>query len=382
LAEVLVDHGHEVTVVTGFPRYNVDEVDEKYRGKLLMREEVDGIQVIRLLLTHALGRRFLIRKMEYFLVFPIFFLGALLAGPQDVAVVYSPPVPVGMSAYLLQKIRGTPFVLNVQDLHPQALIDLGFLKNKMLISVLRKMEQLVYQAASFITVHSKGNEQYLLEHGVDADKAVVVGNWVDTEVIRPAERLNGFREEYNLGEDFIVSFAGTMGTSQDLWTVIQAADSLREVGDLRFVLVGDGVEKPNLEREAARLELENVVFLPMQPREKYPQVLAASDVCLVTLKKSVVTPVVPSKLLSIMAAGRPAVLSVFLGGDAPEIVKEAEAGRCVEPENAEQLSSALLELYRNPSLARQLGRNARAYAEQYFSKEACIARYESLFEQI
>jgi len=139
--------------------------------------------------------------------------------------------------------------------------------------------------------------------------------------------MNGFREEQGLGDAFVVSFAGVLGHSQDLDVVLEAARILNggrwkmedgswkaEGGDwqsairnpqseILFLIVGDGVEKARLEAKAQQMGLDNVRFLPMQPREKYPAVLHASDVCLATLHAEVKTPVVPSKILSIMAAG-------------------------------------------------------------------------------
>jgi len=117
----------------------------------------------------------------------------------------------------------------------------------------------------------------------------------------------------------------------------------------------------------------------MQPREKYPSVLHASDVCLVTLSKEVVTPVVPSKLLSIMAAGRPVIASLNLDGDTPKIVEAAQCGYCVEPENPEALAEAILKLYNDKSLGEEFGKNGRAYAEKNFSRTACVEKYEQLF---
>jgi len=382
LGRMLTKKGYDVTVVTGFPRYNVRVVDKKYGNKLIFRETIDGISVLRVPILPFPKRMLFVRKMEYLFVPVGLFVGGLIAGKHDVAVLYSPPVTIGLAASLLKKVRKIPFILNVQDIHPQALIDIGFLKNRVIIWVLKFIEKLNYKEARFITVHSEGNKEYLVKQGVSEEKLIVIPNWVDTELIRPSPKMNSFREKYNLGDDFVVSFAGIMGTSQDLATVIEAACLLKDYNKIKFLLVGDGVERPYLEKEVSERNLRNVIFAPMQPREKYPAVLAASDVSLVTLKKNVVTPVVPSKLLSIMASGRPVIASLDLRGDAPEIIREAGCGLVVEPENPKKLAKAVLRLYNNPELCNEMGRKGRKYSVENFSLEACIAKYEELFRKV
>lgn len=382
LSVILRKKGYDVTVVTGFPRYNVTVMDEKYKNKLFFAEAVDGISVLRVPIVPFMKRTLFVRKIEYFLLPVGLFVGGLMAGRHDVAILYSPPVTIGLASSLLKQISKIPFIFNVQDIHPQALIDIGFLRNKFLIQVLRLIERLSYKNASFVTVHSDGNREYLAKRGVSVDKLVVVPNWVDTELIRPLPKMNNFSKRYNLSDNFVVSFAGIMGTSQDLITVLKASHLLKSYNSIKFLLVGDGIEKPALEKEARKRNLSNVIFAPMQPRERYPSVLAASDVSLVTLKKNVVTPVVPSKLLSIMASGRPVIASLDLKGDAPEIIREAGCGMVVEPENPEKLAEAILKLYNNPELCKEMGVKGRRYAVENFSPEVCVAKYEELFEKV
>jgi glycosyltransferase involved in cell wall biosynthesis len=176
-----------------------------------------------------------------------------------------------------------------------------------------------------------------------------------------------------------------LGYSQDLDIVLEAARILKDENpqsDILFLIVGDGVERPRLEAKARQMGLNNVRFLPMQPREKYPAVLHASDIGLVTLHAEVRTPVVPSKILSIMAAGRPVVAAMNLDGDGPRLIAEARCGLCVPPEDPRALAGAVLKLYHDASLREELGRNGRQYAEEYLSLDRCVARYEVLLQQV
>ncbi|GAI04311.1 unnamed protein product, partial [marine sediment metagenome] len=183
----------------------------------------------------------------------------------------------------------------------------------------------------------------------------------------------------NLNSKFVVSFAGVMGFAQGLNIVIDCAELLKSYKDILFLLVGDGVKKDGLIKKAEDMQLNNIKFLPPQHREVYPSILFASDICLVTLDKSVKTPVVPAKLLNIMASGRPVVASMNLKGDAPKIIKAAKCGYCVESDDVEGFSKAILKLYHNPELKDEFGMNGRKYAVKHFSRKVCIEKYEKLF---
>ena len=387
LGRALVERGHEVTVLTSMPGYHALGPLEKYKGKKRIKEDMDGMEVVRVATPQPPRHLLVGRALWQFGGALAFFLAGLALPSHDVAIVYSPPLPLGLTAWGLKKLRGIPFILNVQDLFPQSIIDLGLLRNRWLIRFFEAMERFVYQQANAITVHSEGNRQHIARKlGIEkAEKVRVIPNWVDTRFIQPGPRVNWFREDYNLGNAFIVSFAGVLGYSQDLDIVLEAARILKDENpqsDILFLIAGDGVERPRLEAKARQMGLNNVRFLPMQPREKYPAVLHASDIGLVTLHAEVRTPVVPSKILSIMAAGRPVVAAMNLDGDGPRLIAEARCGLCVPPEDPRALAGAVLKLYHDASLREELGRNGRQYAEEYLSLDRCVARYQALLQQI
>ena len=383
LALDLAVAGHQVTVVTGVPRYNLpDGVRERYKRRLFARETVGGVEVLRLPVFPVPRRVPLLRGLEQLLIAITYAFGSLIKGRPDVTLVYSPPLPLGLSAYVVSKLYGAPFILNVQDIYPQTAIDLGLLKNPALIAMAERMERFVYRRASMITTHSEGNREVLGDKGVAPEKVVVIPNWVDTEQIRPEQRSNGFRESHALGDKFVVSFTGIMGFAQGLETVLNAAHILREHQDILFLMVGDGSLKDVLVAQARELGLPNTKFLPMQPQKEYPHVLAASDVSLVSLGSRVRTPVVPAKLMSIMASGRAVVATVPADGDTPRIINEARCGICTPPGDPEALARNILELYRNPEEATRLGQNGRTYAEAHFSRVRCVAQYEALLESV
>jgi colanic acid biosynthesis glycosyl transferase WcaI len=375
LSQALAARGHQVRVLTGFPRYNIAELPAAYRGEVVMREDDGEVRVHRVRTLPLPQRIPWARGLDHFLLALIYALAGLGLGRPDALLLYSPPLPIGLAAAFLARWHRCPFVLNVQDIFPQSAIDLGVLRQPLLIRFFESLERFIYRQAQHITVHSEGNRANILGK-------LPAGSEAKVSVVHNGPRDNGFRREWDLGSEFIVSFAGTMGYSQDIDTVLAAAHHLRDVPDIVFLLVGDGVELPRLKELAARLRLPNVRWLPMQPRERYPAVLCASDACLVTLRKDVGTPVVPSKLLSIMAAARPALVSVPLEGDAPKIVASAQCGLCVPPASPEELAQAVLTLYHDRQLAQRLGHNGRAYLERHFSVTAAAETYEGLFQRL
>jgi len=384
LAESLVDRGHKVTVVTGFPTYNVnrEELDEKYSGKFTLSEEMNGVKVKRLKEPPVSTNIPVLRGLDHFFIALATLLRGIFTEEQDVIFFYSPPLTLGLSAYLIGKLKRTPFVVNVQDLFPQNAIDLGVLNNDLLISFFEWMERFVYRKSSAITVHSTGNREHVLDKDNDQDTVKVIPNWVDTEFIQPGSKQNGFRKEHGLCDKFVISFAGTMGYSQDMDIILEAAAEFEDKEDVLFLLVGEGVEKDRLVAKRDDMGLSNVKFLPMQPKEKYPAVLAASDVSLVTLKESVETPVVPSKLLSIMASGRPVVASMNQDGDAPRLIEESNCGICVSAEDTGEFVEALRGFYNDKESREEYAENGRKYAVENLSREAIVDRYEDLFLEV
>lgn len=382
----LVARGHQVSVVTEFPWRRLGSAESAARywsARFRLQETMDGMDVVRV-------RRFPFREGSLIgrginaLLLPLtFYFGARSMGQADVALVYCPPLTLGLAAFFLQRFHHVPFVFNVQDIYPQTLIDLGLMKNPLLIRFFEWMERFTYVQAACIVVHSEGNRQYLVtRRPVPAEKVVVIPNWVDIDLIRPSDRLNGCREKYGVGTRFLVCYAGTMGYAQDLNPIIQAAKELQEHEDIVFLLIGEGVRAAEWRQKVEQLYLRNVRFLPLQPRSVYPSIVSASDVGLVPLTEELRTPVVPGKLLDFMAGGRPVIATVNLDGDTSRIIREANCGYVFAPDDGHGVAEAILALYHDRPMAHQLGANGRTYAERHFSLKVCAAQYQELFRQI
>jgi len=377
----LVRQNHAVTVLTSFPSYHAVEPVNGYQGKRFLRERIDGMDIVRIRVPNLPRHIPAARAVWQFALAHRFSRAIRRIEKHDVALIYSPPLPLGLAGASL-KSSNTPFILNVQDLFPQSAVDLKILKNRWLIAFFEALEKRIYRAADHITVHSPGNLAHVVRTGIDADNVTVVPNWVDTDFLQPDRRRNGFSEKHGLAGRFVVSFAGVLGYSQDIDVILEAAHLLRDGQEILFLVVGDGVEKDRLVRKANVMGCTNVLFLPMQSRQVYPEVLTASDVCLVTLNKEVVSPVVPSKILSIMAAGKPLVACMNPQGDAAHVVRTARCGFVLPAGDAAGLAEAIVKLRHDPRLRTELGGNGRAYCVENFSLEKCARRYVGLFTEM
>jgi colanic acid biosynthesis glycosyl transferase WcaI len=381
LALSLQERGHQVSILTAYPTYNLEEVPSQYAHGWRMDEQIDDIPVRRIRVPSLTRGSKLARGVQHFFFGLWLGWAALFSKRSDVILVFSPPLPVPWLVCLVGKIRGIPVVVNIQDLFPREAVELGILTNTLLIRLFEEMERQVHRWAAMITVHSPGNKEHVLGHGGAVGKVQIVYNWVDTGYIRPGPKENDFFRQYNLKDRFVVSYAGTMGWAQDMGTIIDSASRLREDSNILFLLVGDGIEKEKAQKEAEKLGLDNILWLPMQSFSVYPQILAASDVSLVNLHPELRTPVVPSKLLSIMAAGRPVVASLPLESDARPIMVEAGCGSFVDAGDGEALARAIQHIAENPALASEMGKRGRTFVEAHFSLDACAGQMEIILEQ-
>jgi len=344
-------------------------------------ELMNGMEVYRVRAARFSENSILGRGMNLLLVPWRLYRAARRMAPHDIVLVYSPPLTLGLVAWKLKREFATPFIFNVQDIYPQTAIDLGYLKNSLLIRTLENLERFIYRQADRVAVHSAGNRSYLVSRGsASEDKVVDIPNWVDTDRIRPAGRSNSFREQHQIGERFLVCYAGTMGYAQDLSPIIVAAQKLRDSEDILFLLAGEGVRAQEW-REKAR-GLSNVRFLPLLPEAAYESLVSACDIGFVSLAENLRTPVVPAKLLDFMAAARPVIATVNPASDTAAIITTAKCGFSFCPRDSAGIADAILFLRDNFDLAQAMGNNGRRYAEEMLSLQSCSAKYESLFGEI
>jgi colanic acid biosynthesis glycosyl transferase WcaI len=380
LAIGLRDRGHKVYVVTSRPGFNLDEKDRKRTSWPRVAIE-EGVTVLRVpALPHHLVN-YVVRGISQLLMPWQFFASVRrnVKEPLDVVIVYSPPLPLSVGGKLVKKMWGARYLLNVQDVFPQNAVELGILRNPLLIRFFERMERKAYAAADLVTVHSEGNRVLLVKKGVGEGKLTVLHNWVDVGEYRVASRDPvRYRREWGLEGCFVMLFAGVMGPSQNLDLVVRAAAGVKDLFDLSFLLVGDGSEKAGLERLAAELGCANVLFRPFVSREEYPSLVREADVGLVCLSPKNRTPVVPGKILGYMAAGIPVLAFLNRESDAHSLIRDAGCGLTAPSDRPDMVVAAIREMYSKRDSLSQRGENGLSYVLAHFDREACVDRLEEL----
>ena len=303
------------------------------------------------------------------------------AGKVDLVMGTSPPLFQSLSAWLIACLRRRPFLLEIRDLWPEFGIDLGILKNPLLIRIARWVEMFVYRRATHLLVNSPAYRDYLISKGVPRKKISFIANGVDPTAFRPGVDGRALRREYGLEGKFVVTYAGALGISNDLETLLKAAGEFRELANVHFLVVGDGKERRNLEALVAQMQLANVTFTGALPKRRMPEVLAAADVCVAILKNiKMFTTTYPNKVFDYMAAGRPIVLAI--DGVIRHVVEAAGGGVFVPPGDSQALASAIRQMHDDPAAAREMGEKARHYVEQHFNRTQQAAQLCRLVERL
>ncbi|MDM9582660.1 glycosyltransferase family 4 protein [Nostoc sp. GT001] len=383
LAEGLVKRGHQVRVITGMPNYPQREIYDGYQNKWYLTEQKNGVTIersyVRIKSKPNLVDRLLLELSFVFTSLPQAFKG----GRPDVIILTVPPLLGTLPATTLGWLYNCPVVLNVQDILPEAAVRIGLLKNKWMIRTLAALEKFAYRTAHTISVITDGFRENLVNKGVPVNKIVCIPNWVNVNFIRPLpKQSNSWISSHQLDGKFVVLYSGNIALTQGLETVIEAAVCLRHIKDIVFVIVGESRALQRLQEYCLSNGADNVLLLPLQPREKLPEMLAASDVGLIVQKHNVISFNMPSKIPLLLASGRPIVGSVPATGTAAKAIELSGGGIVVEPESPQAMAAAVHDLYANPALGRKLGNTGRQFAEENYSLEQALDRYEWLFSHI
>ncbi|MFN6462222.1 MAG: glycosyltransferase family 4 protein [Nostoc sp. DedVER02] len=383
LAEGLVKRGHEVRVITGMPNYPEREIYDGYRGKWYINEQKNGVTIqrsyLRIKSKPNLVDRLLLELSFVFTSLPQAFKGER----PDVIILTVPPLLGILPATMFGWLYNCPLVLNVQDILPEAAVRIGLLKNKWMIRILAALEKFAYRTAHTISVIADGFRENLVNKGVPVNKIVCIPNWVNVNFIHPLPKQNNsWISSHQLDGKFVVLYSGNIALTQGLEIVIEAAVCLSHIKDIVFVIVGESKALQSLQEYCLLHRAENVLLLPLQSREKLPEMLAASDVGLIVQKRNVISFNMPSKIPLLLASGRPIVGSVPATGTAAKAIELSGGGIIVEPESPDAMAAAVYDLYANPSLGKRLGNAGRHFAEENYSLEQALDRYEGLLSHI
>jgi colanic acid biosynthesis glycosyl transferase WcaI len=386
LVRQLRARGHEILVVTATPHYNIDpdaraaQPLSRSRWPFLYRSVLDDVPVWHVPIRRK-GARVLGRALDY-LIFHVFSTAVAwaLRHRYDIILVPSPPLTTGVAAAILARLTRRRLVYNLQEIYPDVAIELGVLRNTRLIAVSRWLERFVYQHSDVIVVISNRFRRRLLDRGVPGDKVTVIPNFaIDSPSDGPSPRRNSFSRAHSLDNVFVVSYAGNVGLTQDLETVLLAAQELELQLQIRFLIVGDGARRAWLEARLRERAAPNVTLLSYQPAGIVPELYGASDACLIPLKAGTADATFPSKIYTIMASERPAIVMAEPHSDVGQLVTEAECGWRIDPGDVHALATVIEEALRDREATRRKGRAGRRYVLRHNTAAAVARQYEAVF---
>jgi glycosyltransferase involved in cell wall biosynthesis len=364
---------YDVTVVTGRLRGNEAAPEEEVRK---------GVRVIRVR-SSAHDRAQLARRGANYLTYLSRAAArAVSLGRPDVILTMTDPPMVGALAVLLGRRHRAPVVVVSEDVFPEIAVELKRLSNPVAVAVLGAITRFSLQRADRVVAIGETMSTRLQAKGVDPGRIRVIPNWVDTSSLAPRPRDNEWARANDLAGRFVVMHSGNVGHAQDLGNLIRATTFLRDLDDLRAVIVGFGARHAHEVALAERLEADAVVFLPYQPREVLPESLSAADVHYVGLNRGLAGYVVPSRVYGILAVGRPVLVAADADSETAHVVREAGCGLVVEPGRPDMLAAALRDLHAGEHDLEEMGRRAREWVTAAADRRVAVERYTSLLEDV
>ncbi len=385
--EYLSSQGHKVMVFTGFPFAPYWSRRGEYRGKFILHERIKNVEVVRV--THFIPRRAsriierLLMEGSFCLMVAGILLTHLRSRPDLILYVGAQP-SIAMLARLIAGWKHSPYLVSINDLAAQAASDVGIVKSGMLRELFSDFEFTAYRRASGAIVLCSSFRDSLLAHRYPADRIRVIPSPVDLERIRPVLNDGTFREDLGLsGQDFVVLYSGSMGLKQGMTNVVEAARLLQTSNPgVRWVLVGDGELRPTIERLIDDYALAGDVYLlPLQPESEMSAMFSAADVLLLNQVSNVKHTVIPSKLLTYMAAGRPVLAAVNPASQGALLLGESQGGIIVTPEDPAALAAAVKQMQALPTALQEMGRRNRQYAEKHFDRRQIFAAQEAFLAE-
>jgi colanic acid biosynthesis glycosyl transferase WcaI len=361
----------DITVVTGTAEGTEAGISEQH-----------GIRVVRLQSTHYERRRLIARGLNYFSYMGLVLMRALRAERPDLVFCMTDPPFLGSAGLVIGRRFRAPLVVTMQDVFPEVAVELGRIRNPLVVSSIRMLVNTYLRRADRIVAIGETMKARLEEKGAHPERIRVIPNWVDTKQITPQPRDNDWAREHGVDGAFVVMHSGNVGEAQDLDTLIRAAASLRDLKEMRFLIIGGGSRYRDLEALAEKLKVEALTFLPYQPRERLSQSLSAATVHFVGLARGLAGYVVPSRFYSVLAAGRPAIVAADEESETAQVVREVGCGVGIAPGDPIALAHALREAHAGKLDLEAMGQRGRAYVVAEADRDVAISRYRAVFREV
>jgi len=366
MAKFLQTRGHELVIVASDLNYQTGGRTVAHKG-VFAEQNFDGVHVLRSYMYPALHRSYFWRTISFFSFMFSSMWTALQVRDVDLVMGTTPPIFQAVSAWFVSLVRRKPFLLEVRDLWPEFGVSMGVLRNPIVIGLGRWLEKSLYARATHILVNSPAYKEYMIAKGVPEKKITYIAYGTDVDMFNPQVDGSSIRDELNLQDKFVVLYAGALGQANDIDTILRAAQRLNNEDKIRFVLFGDGKERPRLQSEAERMKLINVIFAGVRAKKEMPLVVASADVCLAILQDiPMFRTTYPNKVFDYMAAGRATVL--VIDGVSRKLIEDSYGGTYVQPGDDKQLAETILDLSKNSDIVKQMGLNAREYLVKHLDR--------------
>jgi glycosyltransferase involved in cell wall biosynthesis len=375
LARELKQMGHEVVILTAMPNYPAMQIHPDYHGKKYVFDVFENIAVHRAWIYVSKNRSIISRLMNYFsFTFSSMFYASKIKGKFDYLMVESPPLFLGISAWWISKRKKAKMVFNVSDLWPESAEKLGVISNKMFLKLATILEEWLYKKSYMVTGQTQGIVQNIktrfpnkkvhwLPNGIDPDDYVI------------ADNKSWRNEEGYDNQDFILLYAGIIGHAQGLEVILHAAQTFRELKNIKFILLGDGPEKENLIKLAASLKIVNVRFIDVVPKNKVKQILASSDATIIPLRNiPLFKGAIPSKIFESLYLKKPILLGV--DGEARQLfITQGNCGFYFKPDDPQALALAIRHLISDKNNITNLGENGNLYVTANFTRRMITSNF-------
>lgn len=372
--------GEQVTVITCAPNFPKGRVFDGYRNRLWQQETVDGIRVIRVWSYVTANEGFALRVLDYMSFMLSAFIASLFVRRVDLVVGTSPQFFTAVAGCAVGAIKRIPFVFELRDLWPESIKAVGVMQESAALRWLEKLELFLYRRAALIVSVTHSFRDTLARRGIDPGKVTVITNGVDISRFSPRAKDPDLLREHELQDCFVAGYIGTHGMAHALETLLEAAAMLQkrpDAADVRLLLLGDGARKPELQKQALQLGLNNVLFVDTVPKDQVARYWSLLDASIIHLRKTeLFTTVIPSKLFECMGMGLPVLHGVQ--GESADIVDKEGAGLVFEPENAAALVEAIMRLHGDSALRQRLAAQALAGSVNYDRQALALRMLESL----
>lgn len=382
--EAFSNAGFYTIVYAARPQRGLTEEEyQEYKHKKVEMMYNNGVEVHRFPMYRE-GKNALLRALRYFLISAIQFWKGIWTKNVDLIYVASTPPTQGALAALVKKFKHVPFVYNLQDIFPDSLAGTGLAKKGgILWKIGRGIENFTYRNADKIIVISEDFKKNIMAKGVPEDKIVVVYNWVDeTAVVHVPREENKLFSKYGLDPNkFYITYNGNIGLTQNMDMLLEVAKALEANEDIQFVLVGNGAYLEQVEQIIKDRNITNVHLLPFQPYEDISHVFSLGDVSLVISKPGVGANSVPSKTWSIMSASRP-VLANFDENELKTIIADNNCGIFTKAGDKVAFTDAILKLYNNKGLCKEMGKNGRQFVMNNLTKAVGTQKYVDVIKSV